>query len=74
MMTALDDIYSKAPKDATIISGEDINSKLGHNIWVENEDSTSPHPHHKITGPFSAHLHSNARAGPFTKKLAAHDL
>eukprot|EP00957_Ditylum_brightwellii_P173131 13180554-Ditylum_brightwellii.AAC.1 len=70
-MAALDDIYTKAPKDATIILGEDINAKLGRNIWMENEGSTSPHPHHKITGPFSAHLHSNARACHHTDPIKA---
>eukprot|EP00957_Ditylum_brightwellii_P193073 14700777-Ditylum_brightwellii.AAC.1 len=74
MLDALDDIYSRAPKDATIVSGEDINAKLGRNFWIKNEDSTSPHPHHKVTGPFSAHLHNNGRAGPIAAKLAAHDL
>eukprot|EP00957_Ditylum_brightwellii_P171518 13057653-Ditylum_brightwellii.AAC.1 len=74
MLAALDDVYSRAPKDATIISGEDINAKLGHNIRIENKDSTSPHPHHKITGPFSTHLHNNARAAPIAEKLAAHNL
>eukprot|EP00957_Ditylum_brightwellii_P086099 6550754-Ditylum_brightwellii.AAC.1 len=51
MLAALDDIYAKAPKDATIISGEDINAKLGRNIWLENEDSTSPHPTTKSLAP-----------------------
>eukprot|EP00957_Ditylum_brightwellii_P141493 10778829-Ditylum_brightwellii.AAC.1 len=73
-MAALDDVYSKAPKDATIISGEDINATLGRNIWIENEDSTSPHLFHKITGPFSAHLHNYTCACPIAEKLAAYDL
>eukprot|EP00957_Ditylum_brightwellii_P207527 15353393-Ditylum_brightwellii.AAC.1 len=47
---------------------------MGRNVWLENEDTASSHPHHKITSPFSAHMHSNARAGPNTEKLAAHDL
>eukprot|EP00957_Ditylum_brightwellii_P000032 2081-Ditylum_brightwellii.AAC.2 len=50
-MAALDDIYTKAPKDATIISGENINAKLGRNVWMENDDTTSPHPHTKSLAP-----------------------
>eukprot|EP00957_Ditylum_brightwellii_P186474 14197529-Ditylum_brightwellii.AAC.1 len=74
MLAALDDIYSKVPKDATIVSGEDVNAKLGRNIWFKIEDNTSPHPFHKVTGPFSAHIHNNTCAGPIVEKLAAYDL
>eukprot|EP00957_Ditylum_brightwellii_P107307 8187844-Ditylum_brightwellii.AAC.1 len=52
-------VYAHAPPDDIIISGEDINAKLGKTVLVENKDISSPHPHHKITGPFSAYMHSN---------------
>eukprot|EP00957_Ditylum_brightwellii_P156123 11883721-Ditylum_brightwellii.AAC.1 len=74
VLDVLYSVYACAPPDAIIISGEDINAKLGKIVLVESKDVTSPHPHHKITGPFSAHMHSNDRGEKVAHILAMYDL
>eukprot|EP00957_Ditylum_brightwellii_P142230 10835924-Ditylum_brightwellii.AAC.1 len=67
-------LYSRAPKDAVIMLDEDINVQLRRNVLQENEDPSSPSPFHKITGPFSSHLHSNAQGNRTSATLATYDL
>eukprot|EP00957_Ditylum_brightwellii_P188592 14357758-Ditylum_brightwellii.AAC.1 len=47
-LNSLVDLYSKAPKDAIIISCDDTNAQLGCNVLVEKEDPTSISSHHKL--------------------------
>uniref|UniRef100_A0A7S1ZPN5 Uncharacterized protein n=1 Tax=Ditylum brightwellii TaxID=49249 RepID=A0A7S1ZPN5_9STRA len=58
-LESLADIYSTAPSDATILSGEDINAQLGCNVLHANESTFSNNSFHKITGTFSTHTNSN---------------
>mmetsp|Transcript_914 Transcript_914/g.1466 ORF Transcript_914/g.1466 Transcript_914/m.1466 type:complete len:207 (-) Transcript_914:14-634(-) len=73
-LESLTDLYSRAPKDAVIISGEDINAQLGRNVLQDNEDPSSLSPFHKVTGPFSSHLHSNNQGNCTSATLATQDL
>eukprot|EP00957_Ditylum_brightwellii_P123623 9425129-Ditylum_brightwellii.AAC.1 len=52
----------------------DINAQLGRNVLVQNEDPTSFFLHHKLSGPFSAHVHSNTQGKRTSVNLAAFDL
>ena len=58
-LESLLELYAKAPRDATIISGEDINANLGHNMTRTTEDNNQQAS--KITGPFGTFKLPNER-------------
>mmetsp|Transcript_11905 Transcript_11905/g.17611 ORF Transcript_11905/g.17611 Transcript_11905/m.17611 type:complete len:137 (-) Transcript_11905:88-498(-) len=58
-LESLLELYAKAPRDATIISGEDINANLGHNMQSTTEDNNQQVS--KLTGPFGTFELPNER-------------
>eukprot|EP00957_Ditylum_brightwellii_P128509 9802049-Ditylum_brightwellii.AAC.1 len=56
-LESLLELYAKAPRDATIISGEDITANLGHNMQSTTEGSNQQVS--KLTGPFGTFELSN---------------
>jgi exonuclease III len=73
-LEVLADLYDKAPRDATVISGEDINAQLGKRVAFETEEATTLQNYNYITGPFSTHESSNPRGNELCKLLDAAEM
>eukprot|EP00957_Ditylum_brightwellii_P020184 1522309-Ditylum_brightwellii.AAC.1 len=58
-LESLLELYAKAPRDATIISGEDINANLGHNMNSTTEENNQQVSN--LTGPFGTFELPNER-------------
>eukprot|EP00957_Ditylum_brightwellii_P135268 10314265-Ditylum_brightwellii.AAC.1 len=71
-LNTLADLFDKAPQDATIISGKDINAQLGKKVVFDTEEETTLTNY--ITRPFSTHDSSNPQGKELNKLLDAAEM